>query len=114
MPPIWIVPADVRCVLPALARAVSQRRSTNVTLPSAIPSAVARFSSTQTVCSSRKRSSVAFALRASAHRWLLLFAQALIGGFCSSRKRSSVAFALRASAHRWLLLFAQALIGGSD
>src|SRR5215212_2435115 len=41
------------------------------------------------LCSSRKRSSVLSALRASAHRCSLLFAQALIGALCSSRKRSS-------------------------
>src|ERR1700756_4558612 len=50
------------------------------------------------------------ALRASAHRCCLLFAQALIGVVRSSRKRSSVLSALRASAHRCCLLFAQALI----
>src|SRR4029078_5423385 len=46
------------------------------------------------------------ALRASAHRCGLLFAQALIDAVCSSRKRSSMRSALRASAHRCCLLFA--------
>src|SRR6185503_10337564 len=41
------------------------------------------------LCSSRKRSWVLSALRASAHRFSLVFAQALMGALCSSRKRSS-------------------------
>ena len=40
-------------------------------------------------------------VRASAHRYLLLFARALIATFCSSRERSSLPSALRASAHRY-------------
>jgi uncharacterized protein len=40
------------------------------------------------------------ALRASAHRYCLLFARALIDIVCSSRERSSISSALRASAHR--------------
>src|SRR3984893_15614899 len=49
--------------------------------------------------SSRKRSSVSVGLRASAHPYLLVFAQALIRSV-----------GLRASAHPYLLVFAQALI----
>src|SRR6185503_9557311 len=48
------------------------------------------------LCSSRKRSSLSFALRASAHRCPLLFAQALIAVLCSSRKRSSLSLDERA------------------
>src|SRR6202040_895568 len=57
-----------------------------------------------------RSSSLSSALRASAHRCPLLFAQALIAVLCSSRKRSSLSSALRAGAHRCPLLFAQALI----
>src|ERR1700710_1781468 len=47
-----MVPAIVRCVPPGLTRARSQRRSTRLTSPPAMPSAVARLSNTWAmVCS---------------------------------------------------------------
>jgi hypothetical protein len=47
------VPATVRWVPPGLALGASQRRSTSVMLPFAIPSAVSRLSSTGVTLRSR-------------------------------------------------------------